>query len=122
MKTTISQRMEKIRLILKSFEPEGMELKFRSIEQPLLVRFDNAKEALINNMNQKIRDMRQIIQNCTAIIESSSPQLIFERGYSMVRVKESGEILRSTAQISEGKQIEIVPAKGKITATVDKIE
>ena len=39
----------------------------------------------------------------------------------MVRNKNSGEIDRSTENIQEGTELEIVPASGKITATVTSI-
>ena len=114
-------RVEKIKLIIKSFKPENLEMQFRSIEQPLLQRFDNAKEGLFQNIIQKLRDTRQYIENCETVLENASPQTIFNRGYSMVRNKNSGEIVRSTENIQEGTELEIVPASGKITATVTSI-
>lgn len=114
-------RVEKIKLMIKSFKPENLEMQFRSIEQPLLQRFDNAKEGLFQNIIQKLRDTRQYIENCETVLENASPQTIFNRGYSMVRNKNSGEIVRSTENIQEGIELEIVPASGKITATVTSI-
>lgn len=114
-------RVEKIKLMIKSFIPENLEMQFRSIEQPLLQRFDNAKEGLFQNIIQKLRDTRQYIENCETVLENASPQTIFNRGYSMVRNKNSREIVRSTENIQEGTELEIVPASGKITATVTSI-
>ena len=114
-------RVEKIKLMIKSFKPENLEMQFRSIEQPLLQRFDNAKEGLFQNIIQKLRDTRQYIENCETVLENASPQTIFNRGYSMVRNKNSGEIVLSTENIQEGTELEIVPASGKITATVTSI-
>ena len=114
-------RVEKIKLMIRSFKPESLEMQFRSIEQPLLQRFDNAKEGLFQNIIQKLRDTRQYIENCETVLENASPQTIFNRGYSMVRNKNSGEIVRSTENIQEGTELEIVPASGKITATVTSI-
>lgn len=114
-------RVEKIKLMIKSFKPENLEMQFRSIEQPLLQRFDNAKEGLFQNIIQKLRDTRQYIENCETVLENASPQTIFNRGYSMVRNKNSGEIVRSTENIQEGTELEIVPASGKISATVTSI-
>ena len=114
-------RVEKIKLMIKNFKPENLEMQFRSIEQPLLQRFDNAKEGLFQNIIQKLRDTRQYIENCETVLENASPQTIFNRGYSMVRNKNSGEIVRSTENIQEGTELEIVPASGKITATVTSI-
>ena len=118
----MSHRIDKMKSMVKQFNPDNMELKFRSIEQPLLSRLDNAKEAIIQNMMQKVKDTKMLIENCHAILESSSPQTILARGYSMVRNKETQEIITNTKNISKGTQIEIVPAVGKFTATVDEIE
>ncbi len=115
-------RVQKVRLTIKSFDPQNLELKFRSIEIPLLSRFDNAKDALFQNINSKLRDTRQIIDNCVTVLENASPQTIFDRGYSMVRIKDSNKILRDSSDVSPGSEIEIVPAKGKITAQVLKTE
>ena len=116
--TTISGRVEKIKLTLKTFEPENLELKLRSIQQPLLQRLDNAKEELEETMLLRIKDTKKLIENCTNLLESSSPQTIFNRGYSMVRDKKTGKIIRMSTEVQEGSEIEIIPSKGKIDAKV----
>ena len=117
----IQNRVEKIRLTVKSFDPQNMELKFRAIEQPLLSRFDNAKDNLFANINEKLRDTRQKIDNSVTVLENASPQTIFNRGYSMVRSKENGGIIRDATLLSPGAELEIIHAKGKISATVTEI-
>ncbi len=115
-------RLEKIKLMVKNFDPRNLELQVRTIEQPLLSRFDNAKDALFQNIIQKIRDTRQRIDNCVTILENASPQTILDRGYSMVRNKETKKIIRSNIDVEIGSEIEIIPAKGKITGKVINIE
>lgn len=119
---SIKDRVEKIKLMVKKFDPQNLELQFRSIEQPLLSRFDNAKDALFQNIIQKIRDTRQIIDNCVTILENASPQTILNRGYSMVINKETKKIITSSLDVKSGEQIEIIPAKGKINAKVENAE
>lgn len=119
---SIKDRLEKIKLMVKNFDPQNLELQVRTIEQPLLSRFDNAKDALFQNIIQKIRDTRQRIDNCVTVLENASPQTILDRGYSMVRNKETKKIIRSNIDVNIGNEIEIIPAKGKITAKVEKIE
>lgn len=118
----MSRRIEKMKSMVKQFSTDNMELKFRAIEQPLLSRLDNAKEALIQNIMQKVKDTKLLVENCHAILESASPQTILARGYSMVRNKETKEIITNTENLSKGTQIEIVPANGRFTAIVDQIE
>lgn len=113
----ISSRTEKLRLMIKTFDAERMELRFRSIEQPLLNRLEGARESLVSGMKEKIKDVKaQIVQN-RHILEEASPKTILARGYSMVRMPD-GTIVRSAADVSPSEQIEIIPASGKITATV----
>ncbi len=119
---SIKDRLEKIKLMVKNFDPQNLELQVRTIEQPLLSRFDNAKDALFQNIIQKIRDTRQRIDNCVTILENASPQTILDRGYSMVRNKETKKIIRSNIDVEIGSEIEIIPAKGKITGKVINIE
>ena len=114
----VKMRVEKTKLMVKAFNPDNLELKFRSIEQPLLVRFDNAKDDLMQNISRKLQDTRRFIENCATILENASPQVILDRGYSMVREKSTQKIIRDGTQIAAGAEIEVIPAKGKITAVV----
>ena len=104
--------------MIKSFSPENMETRFRSIEQPLLYRFDSAKEELLSSMSDRLKETRVYIEKMRNILEASNPHLILEKGYSMVRDKETGKVTRGIEDTSPGATIEIIPAKGKITATV----
>ena len=119
---SIKDRLEKIKLIVKNFDPQNLELQVRTIEQPLLSHFDNAKDALFQNIIQKLRDTRQRIDNCVTVLENASPQTILDRGYSMVRNKDTKKIIRNNLDVEIGSEIEIIPAKGKITAKVENIE
>lgn len=116
----IDSHVKNAKLMIQSFSPENLELKFRSIEQPLLQRFDYMKDEIYDGMIQKIRDARVLIENFRLILENASPQAIFERGYSMVRDKNTQQIIRDGKQASIGSEIEIIPAKGKIIARVEE--
>ena len=113
----IKQKIEKKRLLIRSFNPESLEIRFRNIQQPLLNRYDSAREALEQNMNDKIKDLRTRIDNCKTVLENASPETIFRRGYSMVTDKD-GNIIRDASLLSADDTLEITPAKGKITAKV----
>ena len=117
----IRRRVENLKLMIKEFSPETMELKFRSIEQPILQRFDSAKEDLLSNMTERVKSAKTLLEKQILILENASPAALFERGYSMVR-NSSGKIVRSFEEVSSGEKIEIIPAKGKIFATVDSAQ
>lgn len=115
---TINQRIKNTRLMIKSFNPQSLETKFRSIQTPLLLRFDKAKENLHENLLNKIKDYRNKITNYLTVLENASPQTIFERGYSMVKDK-NGNIIRNKNQVAKGDEIFITLAKGEISANVN---
>ena len=117
----IKQRTNNARLMVKAFNPESLEVRFRNIQQPLLNRFAAAREALPQNLQEKIRDLRvRIAQNVT-VLENASPQTIFDRGYSMVTGPD-GKVVRDAAALNVGDKLVITPARGKITANVVQIE
>ncbi len=114
---SIKQRTEKTRLLVRSFNPESLEVRFRNIQQPLLNRFATAREALPQNLNDKIRDLRIRIGQSRTVLENASPQTIFDRGYSMV-TDENGKVVRDAATVTVEDKLFIRPAKGKIETKV----
>ena len=114
----INRIVKNTRLLIKSFNPDSLEIKFRNIQQPLLNRFENAKINLFENIKNKIKDYRNIISNSKTILENASPQTILDRGYSMVTDKK-GNIIRNETQVSAGDEIKITLAKGKLSASVN---
>jgi len=111
-------KVERLRLMIKSFDPYHMEVRFRTIEQPLLARLDSAKVALLENMQRKAEETRNHISQCVQILESASPKTILARGYAMVRDSETKAIIRSPKDTARGKTLEIIPAEGAISAQV----
>ena len=113
----INRIVKNTRLLIKSFNPDSLEIKFRNIQQPLLNRFETAKSSLFENIKNKIKDYRNIIVNSKTVLENASPQTIFDRGYSMV-TDEKGNVIRNENQVSAGDEIKITLAKGKLSASV----
>ncbi|WP_318680084.1 exodeoxyribonuclease VII large subunit [Treponema sp.] len=116
--SAIKFRIENLKSTVKQFSLDNLENRFRTIEQPLLFRFDNAKEELLQNMSQRLKDTRVYIEKLADILEASSPKLILAKGYSMVRDRQTGKIIRGPSDTKLGAQIEIIPANGTIEASV----
>ena len=119
MFTTVSTRISHLKMTLKLFQPENMESQIRRIEQPLQIRFDSAREELLENMSDLIENRRQKIKQCEQILENCNPQTILDRGYSMVTSAETGKVSRGPDETKAGEKIIIRPARGKIVATVE---
>lgn len=119
--TAIENKLEKMKLLVKSFSLDSLELRFRTIEQPLLQEFDTAKEDLLLAMKDKIADTREIIKEAVHALEVGNPQGILKRGYAMIRDKETKKTITSYKQTEVGNTLEIIPAEGIITAKITEI-
>ncbi len=116
----VKQKTEKARLLVRSFNTENLEVRFRNIQQPLLNRFAAAREALPLNLQDKIRDLRVRISQSRTVLENASPQTIFDRGYSMV-TDAQGKVVRNAAAVAVDDKLIITPAHGKIETKVTGI-
>ncbi|MBO7484858.1 MAG: exodeoxyribonuclease VII large subunit [Spirochaetaceae bacterium] len=120
--TEIQSKLERCKLLVKSFSPESMELRFRSIQLPLLQRFDSAKEDLLKATQEKITQQRNKLMLAVQKLEQLNPQAVLQRGYSLVRLKQNGTILKSAKDAKPGDIIEVIPAQGKLEAQITEIK
>jgi exodeoxyribonuclease VII large subunit len=119
--TVIRSRIERAKLLLRPFDPQDMEYRFRSILQPRLIRLDDAKEALIDAVSDKCAIIRKRIEFAAAVLETASPLAVMERGFSVV-TNSSGKIIKNSDNVKTGDKIYIRPLKGKINAIVESAE
>ena len=119
--SSIYNKLDNYKLLVKNFSSENLELRFRSIEQPLLQRFDDAKESLVLSMNDLINQRKQQLKFAINTLEQISPKSILERGFSLV-FNEEGKLLKDVNQAQIGDKITINLAKGKIFATTNNLE
>ncbi|AEF83415.1 exodeoxyribonuclease VII, large subunit [Leadbettera azotonutricia ZAS-9] len=116
---TIRARIERVRLLAKPFNMEDLEYRFRAILQPRLVRFDDAKDALLNNLETKVEGFRRRIELARRGLEAGSPLSILERGFSIVIDERTGKAIRRFTEVKPGDRLSIRPLEGIITATVE---
>jgi exodeoxyribonuclease VII large subunit len=113
-------RIEKARLLLRPFGAEDLEYRFRAILQPRLIRLDDAKEALINNLSVLVADRRKRLELALAVLEAGSPLSVMERGFSVVTNARTGKIVKHSGDAHPGDRLEIRPLKGTITAVTEE--
>jgi len=118
IKTVIQTKLEKARLLLKPFDPQDLEYRFRAILQPRLIRFDDAKETLINAVSERNAALRSRIELAAAVIEAGSPLAAMERGFSLV-TDSTGSVVRNAANVKEGDKLCIKPLNGTIHTIVE---
>ncbi len=114
----MKSQTEKARLRLSGFDERNLEIAFRAVEQPLISRLDAAKESAKSAMENKVAMLKTSVEKCTHLLEATSPENVLSRGYSIVREKETGKIIKSASDAKEGMMLEIIPKDGKIFATV----
>ena len=115
----ILSRLEKAKLLLRPFKLEDLEYRFRGILQPRLIRFDDAKEALVKNLSNLVTGLKRRLEMADAILKAGSPLAVMERGFSLVVNKNTGNIIRSPKDAVHGDLLEITLAKGSINAITE---
>jgi exodeoxyribonuclease VII large subunit len=121
----ISNRIERIRLLAKPFGAEDLEMRFRSILQPRLMRFDDARDALGENMEERAAELRRRLDLARTGLEAASPLAALKRGFSVVmplRNGTTGPAIRRAEDVQAGDRLVIRPLEGLITALTEKTE
>jgi exodeoxyribonuclease VII large subunit len=118
---SMSARMDRARLLVKPFSTEDLEYRFRAILQPRLVRFDDAKEALIEALGDRIADLRRRMELARRGLEAANPQAVLERGFSVVLHGKTGKAVRRFDEVKPGDPLIIRPREGLITARTEEI-
>ncbi|MDR2417969.1 MAG: exodeoxyribonuclease VII large subunit [Treponema sp.] len=116
----MESRLERAHLLIKPFKLADLEYWFRSILQPRLLRFDDAKEELIGGLSYRIRDIRQRLELAVLSLEAGNPRAILERGFSIV-CKENGELVRDAGVVNIGERLIIRPLEGTISAITEEV-
>jgi exodeoxyribonuclease VII large subunit len=119
LRQSAMSHLERAKLLIKPFSTEDLERRFRLILQPRLLRFDDAKEDLLDAMSGITEKLHTRIELLRTSLEAASPLSILERGYSVVTNDSTGKLLRSDADAKPGDKLTIRPLKGKISARVD---
>ncbi|MDR1506227.1 MAG: exodeoxyribonuclease VII large subunit [Treponema sp.] len=119
---SVTDRIGRARLLVKPFSVEDLEYRFRSILQPRLVRLDDAKEALLENLSGRVADLRRRLELGRAILEAGSPSAIMERGFAVVINEESGRVLRRFSQTKAGDRLSVRLMEGIVKARTEEVQ
>jgi exodeoxyribonuclease VII large subunit len=121
IRETMQARLDRARLLIKPFNLEDLEYRFRAILQPRLVRFDDAKEALLEALVSRVTELRRRLDLARTSLEAASPVSVLERGFSVVLHGGSGMVVRGTAGIKPGDPLIIRPRSGVIHARAESV-
>ncbi|MDR3333641.1 MAG: exodeoxyribonuclease VII large subunit [Treponema sp.] len=119
---TMSARIERVRLLAKPFNLEDLEYRFRSILQPRLVRFDDAKEELLAALAERVSELRRRLELARRSLEAGSPQAILERGFSVVINEATRKVVSRAGDTKPGDRLVIRPLEGTIIAKTETVQ
>ena len=122
--SSVKNRIERIRLMAKPFAAEDLEYRFRSILQPRLMRLDDARDTLLENIRERTTELRRRLDLARTGLEAASPLSVLERGFSIVmplRNGKSGPVIRRAEDVKPGEHLIIKPMEGTITALTEKV-
>jgi exodeoxyribonuclease VII large subunit len=119
---TMNARIERVRLLAKPFNLEDLEYRFRSILQPRLVRFDDAKEELLAALAERVSELRRRLELARRSLEAGSPQAILERGFSVVINKATKKVVSRAEDTKPGDRLIIRPLEGTIIAKTETVQ
>lgn len=117
LRRTVGQRIERARMLLDQFHPEGLERNFRLLVQPFMLRLDDARESLAAGVRERVRDARHRHELASRDLLAASPLAILQRGYAVV-TGAAGQVVRSAAAVSPGDRLDVRVAVGRIDAEV----
>ncbi|MDR3325440.1 MAG: exodeoxyribonuclease VII large subunit [Spirochaetaceae bacterium] len=116
LQTTIAARLERSRHLIRPYNTQNLEQRFRIILQPHLMRCDDARETLNAGIKETIGFRRRRLELLKARLDGASPRAILERGYSVVVNTATGAVLRRADQAKSGDILAIRPLEGALTA------
>jgi len=121
MRAAVEGRLERARLAARPFAPEDLELRFRAILQPRLIRFDDAKEELCRALSERVSAVRARAALALRELEAANPLEILARGYSIVTDEATGRLVTDAAALSPGGRIAVRPLRGRAVARVEEV-
>jgi exodeoxyribonuclease VII large subunit len=114
----VQSRLERVRLSIRPFDPADLEYRFRALLQPRLVRFDDAKEALLDALSRRKSELARRVDLARRDLEAANPEEVLARGFSIV-YDAAGKTLRDGADAAPGSLLTIRPQRGRVAARVE---
>ena len=118
VREALQRRLERARLLLDRFTAEGLERQIGAYLQPLLMRVDDARDALGDGIRVLVRDARHRLELAARDVVSCSPLAVLDRGYAVVTRERSRTALRSVEGLSAGDRLRLRLARGVLSAEV----
>ena len=103
------------------FSAENMEMRFKSIASPAMMRFDALKDELIGAVKERAEAARHALALQTERLKSADPEALLARGFSIVKNAATGAVVTDAAALKAGDILTITPSRGRISASVAEV-
>jgi exodeoxyribonuclease VII large subunit len=118
---SLRARLERARLLVESFSPERLELRFERSLQPSRQRFDDAKEGLVRGARDACLSARHRLSSAGAVLKASDPMAILARGFAVVKRPGDQRAVRDASALTRGDSVSITFAAGGAAATIVEV-
>jgi exodeoxyribonuclease VII large subunit len=141
LESTIRARLERAETALEAFALQDVEARFMRLFMPIARRLDDAREALVQGVGSRIKDLshrRALAENA---LELTSPLAVLNRGYSITRKLDrehtsqlkakdkassrlvgKGPIVRDASKLGKAEALQIIFASGSAKVEVEEVE
>jgi exodeoxyribonuclease VII large subunit len=116
----VTERVERIRRLIEQFSTEELEYKFRSRYQPLLMRYDDAREALVGSFRNLVERRKLTVKNAEAVMRASHPETILARGYAIAISEKTKKAVKDARELEPGDKIDLRFAHGGARAVTEE--
>jgi exodeoxyribonuclease VII large subunit len=116
--SSFRSRYERARLLVSQFKPENLEHNFRTLVQPLYMRLDDAKEDLLQSMDQRLTRIRHRLEMARERLYAVSPRETLKRGFAIVTDPESGSVISRASQTKPEDRIHVRFSEDGLNAQV----
>jgi exodeoxyribonuclease VII large subunit len=116
----VRQRVKENRLQLNRLQGRRVFAVPASLVRERRQRLDQLGEALLRHWHWRLQGRRGEVAALLGRLKALNPRAILERGYSIVR-RPDGVVLRESRQVAPGDPVEILLARGRLAAAVQKV-
>ena len=120
LEEALAGRLERFRLRLEQYDPEGLERHLRFCLQPRLLALDDARQDLADGLRALLVDRRHCLELLAAAVASASPLDILSRGYAVVVHERTGKALLTTSAVRPADGLRIRLHRGSLRAVVEE--
>lgn len=121
MSFALQARIKLLKEMLKPFKKDEILMHFRRYLDPIMLNIDETRESLKREMTEQIWSNKHRIALLKTEMEGHSPQIILNKGYSLV-TDTLGNTITSSKKLKKGDNLNIRFAEGRVLTAVEEIE